>query len=145
MARNDIPRTDHYVQSTEDARRLGDVRCGTQVQDAPSISYVDIELTRKFGNSVLAGALEPERTNSKPPKPEHNPEQINICHTLFTRHGICESTREHRNTQKVQTTSIEGLTHTGERRTRSRTASHPQTPDNPLDTRMDHTTPSMDT
>ena len=105
-----------------------------------------IELTRRFGNSVLAEGLEPESTNSKPLKPEKNPEQINICHTLCTRHGICESTREHRNTEKVQTTSIQGLTHTGEHRTRrSRTASPPETPDNPLDTRMDHTTHSLDT
>jgi len=58
---------------------------------------------------------------------------------------MCDSTREHRNTQKVQTTCIQGITHTGEHRTRrSRTASHPETPDNPLDTRMDHTTHSLD-
>ena len=94
MARNDLPRPDHYAPKAEDGRRLDDVGCGSQVQDAP-ISYVDIELTSRFRNSVFAGALDPERTNSKPPKPEHNPEQINICHTLCTRHGICESTREH--------------------------------------------------
>ena len=86
MARNDLPRTDHYAPSAEDARRLGDVGCVSQVQDAPStcISHVDIEQTRRLGNSVLAGALEPERTNIKPHKSEHNPEQINIYHTLCT-------------------------------------------------------------
>ena len=84
MARNDLPRTDHYPPSAEDARSLDDVGCVSQVQDAPSISHVDIELTRSFGNSVLAGALEPERTNIKPHKSEHNPEQINIYHTLCT-------------------------------------------------------------
>jgi len=57
MARNDLPRTNHYAPSAEDARRLGDVRCGSLVQEAPSISHVDFELTRRFGNSVLAGAL----------------------------------------------------------------------------------------
>jgi len=93
MARNDLPLTDHYAPSAEKARRLGNVGCISQVQDVPSISHVDIELTRRFGNSVLAGALEPERTNCKPPKPKHNPEQINRCHTLCTKHDICESTR----------------------------------------------------
>ena len=69
MAGNDFPPTDHYAPSAEDTRRLGDVGCGSQVQDAPSRSHVDIELTITFGNSVLAGALEPERTNSEPPQP----------------------------------------------------------------------------
>jgi hypothetical protein len=59
-----LPRTDHYASPAEDAKHLGDVGCGIQVQDAPSISHVDIELTRRFGNSVLAGALDPEWTNS---------------------------------------------------------------------------------
>ena len=34
MARKDFPCTDHYALSAEDARRLGDVGSGTQVQDA---------------------------------------------------------------------------------------------------------------
>ena len=43
-------------------------------------------------------------------------------------------------------TSIQGLIHTGESRTRRpRTASHTDTPDNPLDTRMDHTAHSLGT
>ena len=46
---------------------------------------------------------------------------------------------------KLQTTSIQGLTHTGERQTRSRAASHPETPNNPLDTCMDHSKHSLDT
>jgi len=46
------------------------------VQDAPSISYVDIEITRRFGNSVLAGALDPERTNSKPPNRNTIPNKL---------------------------------------------------------------------
>ena len=82
MARNDLLRTDHYAPSAEYARRLGVVGCVSQVQNAPSISHVDIELTRRFGNSVLAGALEPEWTNSEPPKPENNPEKMNICHIM---------------------------------------------------------------
>jgi len=102
VARNGLPRNDHYAPSAEDSRRLGDVECVSQVQEAPSISHVDIELTRRFGNNVLAGALQPETTNSKPPKPEQNPERIYVCHTLCTRHGICESTREHRNTKKFK-------------------------------------------
>ena len=57
MVRNDLPHTDYYAPSAEDARRLGDVVCVSQVQDAPSISHVDFEITRRFGNSVLAGAL----------------------------------------------------------------------------------------
>ena len=80
MARNDLPHTDHYAPSAEDSRRLGDVGCGSQAQDA-LISHVDIELTR-FGNSVAAGTLEPERTNRKPLKPEHSPEQFNMSHTM---------------------------------------------------------------
>jgi hypothetical protein len=68
MARNDLRSTEHCAPSAEDARRLGDVGCVNQVHDAPSISHVDIELTRRFGNRVLAGALEPERNNSKPPQ-----------------------------------------------------------------------------
>ena len=68
-ARNDRQCTDHYSPSAEDARRLGDVGCVIQMQDALSITHVNIEITRRFGNSVLAGALEPERTNSKPLKP----------------------------------------------------------------------------
>ena len=144
MARNVLPRTDHYAPSAEDASRLGNVGSVSQVQDAP-ISHVYIELTRRFGNSVLAGSLEPERTNIKPPNRNTIPNKL-TCHTLFTRHGICESTLEHRNTQKVQTTSIQGITHIGESRTRrSRTESHPETPDNPLDTCMDHTKHSLDT
>jgi hypothetical protein len=31
MARKHLPRTDHYAPSAEDARRLGDVGCGSQV------------------------------------------------------------------------------------------------------------------
>ena len=46
------------------------------MQDAPSISFVDIELTRRFGNSVLAGALEPERTNNKPPNRNTIPNKL---------------------------------------------------------------------
>jgi len=73
MARKHLLRTDQDATSAEDARKLGGVGCGSQVQDAPSISHVDIDLTRKFGNSALAGVLEPEWTNSEPPKPKHNP------------------------------------------------------------------------
>jgi hypothetical protein len=109
MARKHLLRTDQDATSAEDARKLGGVGCGSQVQDAPSISHMDIDLTRRFGNSVLAGALESEWTNSEPPKTEHNPDQTNICHTLCTRHGVCDSTREHRNKQKVQTTSTKVL------------------------------------
>ena len=76
MARNDLLRTDHYAPSAEYARRLGVVGCVSQVQNAPSISHVDIELTRRFGNSVLAGALEPERTNSKPPNRNKIPNKL---------------------------------------------------------------------
>jgi len=83
MARNDLPRTDHYAPSAEGARRLGDVGCVSQVQDAPSISRVDIGLTRRFGNSVLAGALEPERTIVNSPNRNTIPNKLTyISHTV---------------------------------------------------------------
>ena len=53
MARDDLPRNDYYAPSAEDARRLGDVGCVSQVQDS-LVSHVDIELTRRFGNSILS-------------------------------------------------------------------------------------------
>jgi len=76
MARKHLPRTDHDAPSAEDARNLGDVGCNSQVQDAPSISHVDIELTRRFGNSVLAGTLEPEWTNNKTPNRNTIPNKL---------------------------------------------------------------------
>jgi len=76
MARNDLPRTDHYAPSAEDARRLGDVGCGSQGQDASSISHENIELTRMFGNRVLLEYWSLKEPVANPPNRNTIPKKL---------------------------------------------------------------------
>jgi hypothetical protein len=76
MARNDLLRTDHYAPSAEDARRLGDVGCGSQGQDASSISHENIELTRMFGNRVLLEYWSLKEPVANPPNRNTIPKKL---------------------------------------------------------------------
>jgi len=93
MARNDLPLTDHYVPSAEDARRQGDVglsvKCRTLLYRMWILNSRECSVTASW---MRHWSLKEPIAN--PPNRNTIPNKL-TCHTLCTRNGICKSTREH--------------------------------------------------
>jgi hypothetical protein len=110
-----------------------------------SLSNVDIKFTRSFGNSVLDGALESERTNSTPPNRNTIPNKL----TYVTHYALDMAyvnppgnTETHK---KFKRRLYKAYSHWRTPNEDSKKCESPRNTRQSLDTRMDHTTHSLDT